>query len=545
MSGTTLPALVAAVLLADDPMQKDLAAARLAQREAIHVRRVSESDQPLELDIDVYGAPVHEVLARVASLDGRDFKLEAGEAALSASAAVDVRLVKRPFADAIEWIAGAAGLLADTSRGVLRLKADSSTSFDPAVALRKAVDGWRAALAADPLQVDAPRLRFQIGNALYQLGDFRGAIEEWARLEESAGAWRQPARDPDGRKPGPDFATEFADLALVLYRSGHAHAALGEESQAQARWLTLADRFATSPLVADARINTARSCLRLGDRSGAALSVRMLLETQHDLTVPNLVEAGEVLEAIGSSERACETLTLALRTVVDPAFEERALLALATAQSTLRAWTLVVETADRYVRRVRNGRHAAEVWLMLAKALEGLDDPFSAMLAARRCRELRPFEDVALSAELVEGRIWAECGVSGRAENCLERAGGSTDPVVAGEALDRLIRLLLETGSLETASRHCQRMRKLPGQATAASVLLARICLAQRNRDRCLEVIREALPTADEPGRAALEAIARDAMRELAPDAAIRELERDSTRPADGGTPEKERDHGR
>lgn len=498
--------------------------------ETVHVELVSKHDEPELFDVIAYGAPAFQVLNELAKATGRELRIEPGETSIAANTAIDVHLRRRPLAECGEWIAGSAGLLCDVVRNELRLRLDRSDDAAPDEALRRAIDGWKMAYLRDPLHVDAPRLRFQIGNAYFQLGDFHNAVVVWKELEESAKEWRtRGAESADPAVPTAD--AEFGDLPLVYYRCGFAYQALKDEVNAQNQWLTIVEKYDDSPIVADARLQTAKSFRRQGDHLNANMMLRLVVEGQSNLSPANLIDAGELLNEGGSHERAAAALELALRSTSDPELQERGGVALARSKAGVADWHGVVAAADHYVRQHGRGRHADAMWLLLAEAHFHLADPFTALLALRSARELHPTGELEANADLLEGRIWAASGLLPRAEPCLARAGESGWPEIAAPALLLLAQLLREDGQYETAARTCSRLKALKGHEVEASVVLARIFELQRNRTRCLALVRETLPLADEAQRAELNAIAADALRDAPPEAALSELT-DAPRPA-------------
>ncbi len=518
----------------------------LAQDDAVDVKLVSNAGELELVDVVANGAPAHEVLARLAKATHRELKLEAGETALHAAAPLDAHLERRPLREALEWLTGAVGLAVELSRNTIRVRADGSNSVAPEELLQRAIDGWRAALLRDPLQPDAPRLRFQIGNALFQLGDFKQAIDVWKVLEDSAKGWNR--RDAN--------APEFGDLPLVYFRAGHAYAALGDESGAQAQWLSIATLFPTDRLVAPARLETVRSFRRQGDATNANLVLRLVVEAMRTgLSARDLVTAGELLNEGGSHERAEQALQWALQSTSDAELEERGLVALARSQAGRRDWHGVVATAESYVRKHVEGKRAAEIWLLLGQAHHELADPFTALLAIRRARELQPTEELSLACDLLEGQLFAESGLIARAEAPLARAGASNVAAIAAPALTAHAHLLRDDGQLEAAARLYDRLAQLEGSEIAAAIALAEVYLLQRNRTRCLDQIRDALhrtqpPLVDGTQRTALLEIARLALRDAPSDVAWRDLlapEEPPMTATEGtqGTQGKEADHDR
>lgn len=538
MSGV-LPAFLAALLAqAADPAP----AAPPQEHDVVEVELVSKPDEPELLDVVAYDAPAHEVLRQMAEKCGRELRIDHGQAALLAQATIDVHLKRRPLREAVEWVAGSAGLWGEVARGSLRLHADDPTDVAPEVALQRAIDGWRGSLLRDPLQVDAPLLRFRIGNALYQLGDFAGAIAVWKELQESARGARGRRSSDEERAPRtlPRDDGEFGDMALVYFRCGHAYAALGDDKGAEEQWLSIAKEFPTSPFVAPARLETVKSLRRQGDPVTAALVLRLVVEGQGNLAPETLVTAAELLNESGSHERAEAALDLALRSTSDPALLARGHAAMARCKAGLGDWNGVVETASACSQEWNEGGLAAGMWLLLAQAHIHLDDPFTALLALRRMRELQPGDELATAADLLEGSIWGGCGLLARAQPHLERAGSSAWPLLAAPALELHSRLLREDGQLEAAARVCEKRQALPGQQVAAAIELAAIFLQQRNRTRCLAVIRDTLPRAEPAQREQLSAIAREALRDAPPDVAWPEIT--GTPLPDAAHPEEERD---
>jgi tetratricopeptide (TPR) repeat protein len=486
------------------------------QSEGVAVSVVSKEGEPEAVDVVAHGTPANEVLARLAQATNRAFKIKEGESVLRANQPLDVNLRHRSLREAALWIAGAAGLSAEVTRKELRCGADVQDKLAPELMLKNAIDGWRVALLADPTQADAARLRFQIANALFELGDYARAIIEYVDLEKTAPA--------------------FGDLPYVYFRAGWAHAKLGDDRAATDQWLPIGSTFPHHPLVAAANLESVRAFRRLGQDSDATVVLRRVVETMRDGLAPvDLVTAGELLHEGGDHRRAIDALQWALQSTSDPVLVERALRGLASSQAGLEDWPGVIATAERYLRRKNDGPQAAEIDLLLANAHRELNDPFTALLALARARELSPGGDVALRCDLMEGRIYAGSGLTARAEKCLLRAGASDVPEVAAPALQIHSQLLREQGQLEAAARLLTRLATMRGHENEGRIALAEIALQQKNNDLCLQRVKEALPTADAATRARLIEIATQALNEG--DSIDALLEALDTKPADA--PEK------
>ena len=466
-----------------------------AQEEGVAIGLVSKPGEPEAVDVVAHGAPAHEILARLAQATHRAFKIEPGESVLRANQPVDVHLNRRPLREAALWIAGAAGLSAEVTRRELRCCADVSDRVAPEQMVRNAIDGWRAALLSDPTQPDAARLRFQIANALYELGEFARAIVEYVDLEKTSAT--------------------FGDLPFVYFRAGWSYMKLGDDRSATDQWLPIGSLFPRHPLVAAARLEAVRAFRRMGHDADANVVLRQVVETMRDGLAPaDLVTAGELLDDGGDHRRAIDAFKAGLEASSDATLSERALRGLARAEAGLEDWPGVVATADRYLRLRNDGPLAAEVDLLLARAHRELDDPFTALLALARARELSPGGDIAARCDLLEGQIYAGCGLSVRAEKCLQRAGGADLPEIAVPALLLHARLLRDAGQLEAAGRLLGRLAALHGHETEAAIAMAEIALQQKNNELCLKRVREALPAADAAARARLVEIASQALNE-------------------------------
>jgi len=480
-----------------------------AQSESVAVKLVSKEGDPPAFDVVAHSAPAHEVLARLAQAAGRSLKLDSSEAVLRSNEPVDVHLKRRSLREAAQWIAGAAGLLADpdASKKELRCSADVPDKIPPETLLARAIDGWRNALLADPLQPDAARLRFQIANALYELGDFARAIVEYAELEKSA--------------------PTFGDLAFVYYRCGFAYSKLGDDNSAQAQWTSIASVAPHHPLVAAGRLEAVRAFRRIArdphampSEAAAAIGhantiLRNVVESMNEgLSPADLVTAGELLDEGEDHPGAIKAMQWALQATSDPVLEERALLGLARAQSGRADWPGVVATADRFLRAKGDAPGAAEVEYLLARAHHEMKDPFTALLAVARARELKPGGDLSLRCDLLEGRIHAASGLSARAQKSLARAVAADDPEVAAQALKLSAELLCDDGQYESAARLLARLAALPGHETEGAIALADIALRQRNGELCLQRVKDALPAADAAGRAKLLDIAAQVLRD-------------------------------
>jgi tetratricopeptide (TPR) repeat protein len=469
-----------------------------ASDEAVVVTLLSKEGDAELIDVVSHGAPAADVLARIASTVKRELKLEPGEASFRVKRGIDVCLRRRPLRDALTWVTGAAGLTCELSRDQIRCAADAPDTLAPTDALTRAIDGWRAAILHDPDHPDTPRLRFEIANALFQLGDYAGAQAAYHDLERDA--------------------PSFGDLPFAYLRCGQAHAELGDENGAQAQWLSISQLFPRDPLVASARLKAVRSFRRQKDEKNAAVVLRLVVEEMKGgLSPADLVEASELLNEGGSPERAIEALHWALQSTSDPEIEERGLVQLARAQASRKDWSGVIETAGQYVQRHADGRRAAEMQWLLAQAHRELEDPFTALLALRRARELHPDDRLELQCDLLEGTLYAECGVLSRAEPCLSRAGASEFPEIAAPALATHARLLIDHGQFEPSRRLYERLATLPGHDTDAAVGLAEVSLLQHNYKLCLQEVNATLPHADAAQRARLLELADSALRSADP----------------------------
>lgn len=463
--------------------------------EGVAVELVSKPGEPEAVDVVAHGAPAHEVLARLALATKRSFKIDPGESVLRSNQPIDVHLSKRPLRDAALWIAGAAGLAVDVTKREVRCGADVADRVAPEQMVRNAIDGWREALLADPTQPDAARLRFQIANALYELGEFARAIVEYVDLEKTS--------------------QTFGDLPFVYFRAGWAYMKLGDDRSATDQWLPIGSLYPHHPLVAAARLEAVRAFRRMGHEADANVVLRQVVETMRDGLAPvDLVAAGELLDEGGDHHRAIDAFQSGLKATTDPALVERALRGLAHAHDGLGDWPGVVAAADRYLRQKNDGAHAAEIDLLLANAHRRLDDPFTALLALARARELSPGSEVALRCDLLEGQIYAGCGLGARAEKFLQRAGAADLPEVAVPALLLHSRLLRDEGQLEAAGRLLLRLASIHGHETEAAIAMAEIALQQKNNELCLKRVKEALPAADAAARARLIELAAQALSE-------------------------------
>jgi len=495
MNALVAVALLAAFQAAPTPVRTLIEDENAEQSEGVAVKLVSNAGEPDAVDVVAHGAPAHEVLARLAQATHRTFKIDPGESVLRANQPLDVNLSRRSLREAALWIAGAAGLGAEVTKKEIRCSADVPDKLAPEQKLRNAIDGWRVALLTYPLQPDAARLRFQIANALFELGDFARAIVEYVDLEKTA--------------------PEFGDLPFVYFRAGWAYAKLGDDRSAADQWLPIGSIFPHHPLVAAARLESVRAYRRMGESADANTVLRLVVETMRDGLAPvDLVTAGELLREGGDHRRAIDALQWALQATSDDALVERALRGLARAQDGMEDWTGVIATADRYLRQKNEGPQAAEIDLLLANAHRRLDDPFTALLALARARELSPGGDVALRCDLLEGQIYAGCGLGARAEKCLLRAGAADLPDVAAPALLLHSHLLRDEGQLEAAARLLARLAAMKGHETEGAIGLAEIALEQKNHELCLQRVKEALPAADAAARERLIEIAAQALRE-------------------------------
>ena len=468
-----------------------------AQDSAVSVKLVSAEGMLPLFDVVAHDAPAHEVLARLAKAIGKEISLDEGETVLRAGTMIDVQLRKRPLTEIVEWVTGSAGLAADIGRSTIRCRADTERSTAPERALEHAIDSWRTALLRNPDSVEVPRLRFQIGNAYFQLGRFAEAIQIWENEIEAAAD-----------------ASTFGDLSLVYYRCGFAHARLGDEKGAQSQWFSIATNFSGDPLIAPARLEVVRSLRREGDTKNANVALRLVIEGMKDgLTPHDLVDAGELLAEGGDPARAIATFQWALQGEITPGLSERALASLMRAQNAHGDIHDVVQTAKRYLDLHRDGPNAAEIYLQLGLAHAKLDDPFTALLALRRSRELAPGGESGFRCDVAEGELFIACGLADRAEPLFARASACEFPMVAAMALVDQIALQRGAGQLEAAARGCERLSSLPGHEVSGALALAEIYLLQHSRTRAVELIQKTLPLADDAQRSALLELADRALR--------------------------------
>jgi tetratricopeptide (TPR) repeat protein len=482
---------------APPPMQLDVPSS------AVDVKLVSTEGESERVDVVAYDAPAHEVLERIARATGRKFTLDPGETVIRAHGPVNVQLRNRPLREAVDWIAGTAGLYAEVSRKEVRCAADTPLALAPEEQLRRAIDAWRLALLREPNSAEAPRLRMQIGDAYYQRGEFAQAIEVWENELEK-------------------YAPGFADLPLVYFRSGFAHVRLGDETAAQAQWNAIAMQWPHHALVAASRLATVRSLRRQGHDEAANVVLQLVVDhIDAGLAPQDLIDAGELLDEGGDSRRAVAALEWALQSTADPDLEQRGLVALARAQGRREDWAGVVTTAQKFLSRHAHGDRAPDVYFALAQAHHGLGDPFTALVALRRAREVHPSDEIAGRCDVLEGTLYADCGLFDRAEPLLAKAGASDLPQVAVPALLAHVQLLRDAGQYEAATHVCERLASIAGHDVEAGVLLAELRLLQHNHALALQVVGKTLPRADDAQRARLVEIANQALRDAPQSAAL------------------------
>ncbi len=432
---------------------------------------------------------------KLARLCGRKLIVEPGEAELRVMRPLDAGLENRALSEVGAWMAGSVGLVAEISRKEIRLKADRPGNIEVEDVYRRALSNYRLALLRDFQHAEAPRIRFEIGNIHYVLGEYEEALKEYDSVIQ--------------------YHANYAELPLVWFRKGHAHRNLADDEAAIQAWLHISEEYERSPLVAPSYLQCVRAYRRLQDHHRADLALRHVVEFLKTLAPATVLEAGELLLDGGDADRAAIAFRRVLAATTSDTHNERALTGLVQAYEGTQEWPRVITAAEQHSRNFSHGPGAAQVNYSLAKAHEALDDPGTAILALHRVRELDPTPDLLFSSDLMEGELWARCGVTSLALPLLFQASQSPDASIAVRALQSHAGHALREGRLTKARQSYERLELYPEHAISARIGQARVALEQRQREHCLKLVTETLPQTDSSAeRAELMELAREVLRQ-------------------------------
>lgn len=472
--------LGALLLWQADPELRDLL---LFGSDDVVVRLTSPEGQPQRLDVIATGAPVSDVFSRIARTIGRQLTIAEGEAELRSIRPLEAHLRDRPLEDVLNWMAASAGLIVRLGREKLRLEADVPGDSTIVSLLERARNQYLLALVRHPTHVEAPRLRFEIANIHYALGEYELAADQYLNLIQ--------------------LHPTFGDLPMAHFRASHAFRQLGNEVQAGRQLSQLIEDFPDGPLAAPAYVELAHSLHLRGEDRKAEYALRHVTERMKKQLAPvTLLRAAWLLCESGSYERSATAFDEALEAAsaaADKNMQAEALAGLTESYAGLGNWPRVIDIVARFVKTIHESPHAARIFFQLARAHRELEDPLTTLLAVRRAREFAPIEEITERLNLLEGEVYADTGMLAHALPLLFQASQSMDPEVAVPALVLHAALSIEAGRLDKARRSYERLEGFAGHELEAGVGRARVALLQRNRPYCLQLVNELLPRVTSP----------------------------------------------
>jgi tetratricopeptide (TPR) repeat protein len=375
------------------------------------------------------------------------------------------------------------------------LDADLAETTPPDALMRRALDHYRLALIKHPDHPEAPRIHFEIANMHVLLGEDSEAIELYARLQT--------------------LYPTYTDVDLALYRMGHAYSRLDDQPSAVRTWSRLLDQYPDSHLAPAVYFELARAFRNSGDLEKSHLALRHLVEGMRSKLSPRLLVSTAWLLCEGQDfERAAIAFRKALLESQEGEVAEEALAGLAQAEFGLQRWENLSKTLKDFHKRFPESRYAADLQLLLAREHRELGDPFTAVLALHRARELNPSEDILAQCDWIEGEIYAAAGLHSRALPLLFQAGQATTAEVSVPALRTHAKLALKRGYFEKARNSYERLAKFPLQRVPAQIGLAHVARSQRNYRQALVIIEETLAlTVDRAERQQLLNLASEVIR--------------------------------
>ncbi len=331
-------------------------------------------------------ASVRALLERVAELAEREL---AATSALERAPLVTITLERRPLEQMLEFALGSAGLLVEVGPDVIHVRADQGADETPDQRAGLAAAAWARAAARHPRHPVAASARLAQGELLELRGRSEAARQRYLELLASAPA--------------------AAASSEAYLRSGRIAAERGDWHEASEHFRALANLPGAEEYRAVARVELARSTLRLGDADGALhildaldashpcwerseLGARALLRIEALLAERRFQDALHVLET-----RADELDPLAARAA--SALRARALEGSGLAEEAARAWLQVA--------REEPGPARGAAFQSAARLSEEAGDPLGVLYA---CREAQAAGFGAAVAE-PERRARAALGV--------------------------------------------------------------------------------------------------------------------------------------
>jgi len=348
--------------LAAAPSSQDAAEAARFQPTIVKL----EHRDGLELwTVRAHEASVQALLERVAELSGRTVD---STTAVEGAPLITISLERRPLAQVLEFALGSAGLLVDLDGARIRVRGDRPGDETPDQRAGLAAVAWARAAASHPDHPAASMARLAQG----ELEELRGHGE----------AARRRYLDLLALSPASGAAGE------AYLRAGRLAAERGDWSEASEHFRSLANLPGADEYRAVARVELARSTLRLGDARGA-LYILDALETSHpcwertERTARTLIRVEALLED-GRFQDACLELEARsddldpLGAVELPRLRARALEGAGLFDEAARAWLLVARDAE--------GPSRVSAYQEAARLAEATSDPMVVLYIAREAR---------------------------------------------------------------------------------------------------------------------------------------------------------------
>ena len=467
----------------------------------------------LRFDVIASKTSVGLILGRLAEQSRRTLSIEPGDAELRCKQNLDFHLRDRSLSDCLGRIGEAAGLhvdlrLTEAHGGEIRVRPAEVQFDDSERLLRRALKHSRIALLETSTPEAEAKIRYEMGNLQYRLGDDEAAIEEYSVLVQD--------------HPG------FAVLPMARYRTAHAYARLGNDGQAVETWLALAHETDGHPLVVPSYLHSVRAFRRMGGKeANAKAALRSVVEVPHQHVPPSLiVEAAELLREGGEAQRSVMAYQKALERTQRTEIRQQALSGLVGAYSDLQDWPEMLRVARQYIKAFPAGAHRAEMYLQVGVAHYHMKDPFVTLQAVRQASMLSNDSKLIAECGLWEGRIYAEIGHESLAAAALSRVAHSEHPRLALDARLRLAAVHFDHGRMvqarETYDGVLQDPRFSSAQAEAHAGL-ARVAFATWQWQQAIEHVQDALLDETFVDRGPLRAIASESMRRVGTDVVAEE----------------------
>lgn len=312
-------------------------------------------------------ASVRALLERVAELSQRG--LEA-TSAIERAPLVTIALELRPLDQVLEFALGSAGLLVEVSETSIHVRADRGADETPDQRAGLAAAAWERAAGRHPRHPIAASARLAQGELLELRGRSDAARQRYLELVESA--------------PSAPATSE------AYLRAGRIAAARGDWREASEHFRALANLPGADEYRAVARVELARSTLRLGDAK-SALHILDMLDASHpcwertELSARALVRIDALLAERRFQEALLELETRApdfdpLAAGEVPGLRARALEGAGLSDEAARAWLLVAreELGPAHTATSRVGAFQAA-----ARLAEESGDPLGVLYACR------------------------------------------------------------------------------------------------------------------------------------------------------------------